>query len=73
MTQPEPINKLKLAALVCAALLLLNLVSGRRWVAAIETASFHLSLSLNGDPVRFRTGSSDSGQFGLSLIFENRR
>jgi hypothetical protein len=73
MNQPEPINKLKLAALICAALLLLNVVSGRHWVAAVETASFRLSLSLTSDTVRFRTGSSDSGQLGLNLIFENRR
>lgn len=73
MNQPEPINKLKLAALICAALLLLNVVSGRHWGAAVETASFRLSLSLTSDTVRFRTGSSDSGQLGLNLIFENRR
>lgn len=73
MNQPEPINKLKLAALICAALLLLNVVSGQNWVAAVETASFRLSLSLSSDTVRFRTGPSDYGQLGLNLIFENRR
>ncbi len=74
MPEPQPINRLKLVALLCAALLLvLSLVPGPRWVAAMETASFRLSLSVNSEPVRFRTGSFDSGQSGLSLIFERRR
>lgn len=72
MTQPKPIDTLKLAALICCALLLLHMVSGRRLVAAVETASFHLSLSLSSDPVRFRTISSDSGQSGLGPITEYR-
>lgn len=73
MTEPEPIKKLKLVALICAAILLLNIVSGRQWVAAMETASFRLSLSLTSDTVQFRTGASDSGRSGLNLIFERRR
>ena len=74
MTDPEPINKLKLAALLCAALVLvISLVPGPRWVAAMETASFRLSLSVNSEPVRFRTVPFDSEQSRLSLNFERRR
>jgi hypothetical protein len=73
MTEPEPIKKLKLVVLVCAAILLLNIASGRTWVAAMETASFRLSLSLTGDTVRFRTGSSDTGRSGFKFVFERRR
>lgn len=63
---------LKLAALLCAALLLGNAIPAQRWAAGIETASFRLSLSLNADAVRFRTAAFESGQSGLSVIFEAR-
>lgn len=73
MTEPEPITKLRLVALFCAAFLLLNVLSGPRWAAAVETGSFRLSLSMSSNTVRFRTGAFETGQSGLNLIFERRR
>lgn len=73
MTEPKLIATLKLVALMCAALLLWNGVPAPRWAAGLETASFRLSLSMNADTVRFRTGAFVSGQSGLSILFESPR
>ncbi len=73
MTEPKLIATLKLVALMSAALLLWNGIPAPRWAAGLETASFRLSLSMNADTVRFRTGAFETGQSRLSFMFESGR
>lgn len=72
MSDPKMFARMKLVALLFAALLLWTGPT-RHWAAGLETASFRLSLSVGADAVRFRTVAFDSGQPGWRMIVEGRR
>ena len=64
---------IRLVALLCAVLLVWAATPAPRWAASIETASFRLSLTIDAETVRLRTGAFDSGQERARTLFELRR
>ena len=61
MTRTRSGTVLKLAAL-CGFALLIHAAPAPRMSAGLELFSLRVSLSVGGEPVRLRTGASESGQ-----------